>query len=358
MSVRKTRIHGQTRLFIDFYYTDQTGARQRFRKVADVQTMTSARAEEDRLRAVASRTGAPFEQPKARLTLSEFVAGKWKTWAARYKPSTRERYLALLDQGILSAFGSTRLDRISATQVNEYAAHLAKDNVQAWPHTSLVSSILRAAVALGELEELPKLPPPYKRKRKLPSCPSTPEVNALLECAMGWLRLAVALSAYAGLRSGEVRALEAHDVDLPRGEMLIRRAMSANHVETTKSDEERRVPIATELEPMLVEAMKGKRGSDRLVLTERHTTPSRQHILERLTRVQERHGLRRHSFHSLRHYFCTSLLRRGADIEVVRTVAGHQDIETTMQYLHARFEDAQRIMSRQPLGNTIPGELN
>lgn len=349
MSVRRVKKHGHVRLLIDFWFTDTSGDRQRFRKVADVQTMAAARAEEQRLRTHAAKFGTPYTRHKECMTFSAFVDGPWKVWSsARHKPSTRERYNALLDQGILSAFGKLRLDEIDASAVTDYAALLTADNVQAWPHTSLVSSILRAAVALGHLDELPKLPPPRKRRRKLPSCPSTDDILTLLECVMGWVRVAVALAAYAGLRSGEVRALEVKDVDFKRLVITVRRAMSADEVTTTKSDEERTVPIAPELEPILREACARRVG--RVVLTERGTTPSRQNVLERITRVQLRHGLTRHSFHAIRHYFCTSLLRRGADIETVRVVAGHQDVETTMRYLHAQVDDARLVMARPPSG--------
>jgi len=145
---------------------------------------------------------------------------------------------------------------------------------------------LRAAVALGELAEMPKLPPVRKRKRKLPRCPHPEDISALLSWCCGWLRVPVALAAHAGLRSGEVRALEVRDVDLVRGEIQVRRAMSAGEVTTTKSDEERTVPIAPELRPVLEAACQGKRPSDRVVRTERGTTPSRQNVLDRLTRVQ------------------------------------------------------------------------
>lgn len=344
MSVRKTLFRGKPRWVIDFRFTDKTGAKQRFRKAADVNTASAARAEEARLRQHCAEHGEPYTC-RLSMTFADFVDGPWKAWVSRHKPSTRERYDALMGQGLLDAFGKLRLDEVTAQHITEYASLLTRDRVQAWPHISLVSSVLRAAVALGELAEMPKLPPVRKRKRKLPSCPRTEDIVALITWCRGWLRLAVALAAYAGLRSGEVRALEASDVDLARGEIHVRRAMSADEVATTKSDEERTVPIAPELRPHLEVACRGKRG--RLVLTERGDAPSRQKILDRLTRVQTRHHLVRHSFHAIRHYFCTSLLRRGADVETVRVVAGHQDIATTARYLHAGVEDARRVMLGQ-----------
>jgi len=355
MSVRKTKKNGKPILLIDFRYTDPTGTPRRFRKVADVQTMAAAKAEEQRLRMHAAETGEPYSVSGSKCpTFAEFIAGQWQNWTrTHHKPSTRERYQALLDQGVLSAFGAYQLDEIDAAAVTEYAAYLTADNVQAWPHVSFVSSVLRAAVALGVLAEMPRLPPSRRKKRKLPSCPDHDEIVTMLSFARSWVRLAIALAAYAGLRSGEVRALEVADIDLKHGIILVRRSLSADQVTTTKGDEERVVPIAPELDILLRASIKGKRAKDRIVVMRDGSTPSRQKIWSRVDRLQQRHGLRHRSFHSIRHFFCTSLLQRGADIELVRTVAGHQDIETTWQYLHSNNEDARVVMSRPYTGPVL-----
>ncbi|HQP36624.1 MAG TPA: site-specific integrase [Polyangiaceae bacterium] len=147
--------------------------------------------------------------------------------------------------------------------------------------------------------------------------------------------LVCALAAYAGLRSGEVRALQVGEVSLKRGEIHVCRAISADEVSTTKSDQDRIVPISPELRPMLVRACKGKRARDLVVVTETGTTPMRQTILNRVKRVQDPHGLRAHSFHSLRHYFCSALIDRGIPVPVVQRAAGHSDLKTTQRYVHA-----------------------
>jgi integrase/recombinase XerD len=40
------------------------------------------------------------------------------------------------------------------------------------------------------------------------------------------------------------------------------------------------------------------------------------------------------SAHTLRHYFCTMYLINGGSIEILQRIAGHEDINTTMVYLH------------------------
>lgn len=366
--VRQETRRGRRVWVIDFWYRDKEGERRRCKRDASVQTAAAAHAEAARFRLRAATTGDPLgdEAPIQRvITFRAFVEGRWRDeWSSRFKPSTRKRYDEMLDdQGLLEHFGALRLDEITTSTILGYASKLTGrkrpgTKIQTWPHVSLVTSIIRAAKALGELEQLPELPPSGKPKKKLPRCPSDEDVSLLIEHALTWVRLVCALAAYAGLRSGEVRALQVGDVSLKRGEIHVCRAISADEVSTTKSDEDRIVPISPELRPLLVLACKGKRARDLVVVTEKGTTPTRQNILNRVKRVQDRHGLRAHSFHALRHYFCTSLIRRGVNVAAVQAVAGHADIETTMQYVHPEADDVRRVMVSTPPAHVPAIDIN
>ena len=48
----------------------------------------------------------------------------------------------------------------------------------------------------------------------------------------------------------------------------------------------------------------------------------------------DKHGLKPHRFHSLRHTSATLLLYGGADIKVVQNRLGHSELNTTNKYLH------------------------
>ena len=89
---------------------------------------------------------------------------------------------------------------------------------------------------LRSLAELPPLPKP---SRKLPNAPELPHVERMLVEADGWAKSAIGLSVYAGLRMGEARALEVRDVDIKRGHILVRHALSADEVLPPKSGHER-----------------------------------------------------------------------------------------------------------------------
>jgi integrase len=98
----------------------------------------------------------------------------------------------------------------------------------------------------------------------------------MLTTSDGWLRVAIALAAFAGLRQGEVRALEVRDVDLEAGIITVRRALSENEPVAPKSGHERVIPIGTQLAQVLTRALRGKLPGARVVLNQSGRTPSRQ----------------------------------------------------------------------------------
>lgn len=155
-----------------------------------------------------------------------------------------------------------------------------------------------------------------------------------------WHMTAIYLAVYAGLRSGEVRALRVGDVDLEGGVIHVRVAMSEGVETVPKSKHSvRDVPIAAPLLPILRQACAGKLPLARVV-TNGHGTPSRTHLLTVFVALQRRLGFAKvWSFHSLRHYFCSTLVRRGVAVSAVQALAGHENIKVTDRYTHATRED-------------------
>jgi integrase len=346
---RKVTRGGRPRWVIDFRYFDKDGREQRYRRDAHVQTAAGARAEAARLMEQALARGTLDPRPIAPL-FSEFVETKFRPlyMPTHCRPATVERYEALFIQGVLDFFGNKRLDAIRAQEVRAYAAEIALRRIHARNHLSIVRTVLRAAVEFGALEAMPELPPLPRQGRKLPDAPSDEDVGKLLANARGWLHTAIALSVYAGLRMGEARALEVCDVDFKRGQLMVRHALSADEVMPPKSGHERVVPLAPELRAVLETAVRLKMPHARVVVNERGVTPKRQRVLTALKRLEQQLGVREWSFHSLRHYFCSALIRRGASVEAVRLLAGHSKLDVTQRYVHATGDDLRAAIARLP----------
>lgn len=343
-SIRKVKRRGKIHWVIDFCYVDGRGRQRRYRRDAQVQSAHGAKAEAARLQMMAVTLGSL--EPKTQVpTLAAFARGQFaELFMGKYRPSTRKRYEGMLPL-LISQLGSRRLDEVGARDARVLAAELTTREISTKPHVNLLKTILRAAHELGVIEDLPKLPKLHRESRKLPDCPSRDEVDRILVAARGWLRVAVASAAFAGLRMGEVRALEVRDVDLDAGVINVRRSLSEDQVVSPKSGHDRVVPIAAALSSVIADAVRDKLPRATVVMTVNGTTPGRTYVLRKFKALQRRLGLPGWSFHSLRHAFISELVRAGASIEAVRLLAGHSKLDVTQRYVHATGEDLRAAMS-------------
>ena len=339
--VSKVTRRGRPRWVIDFFWLDKSGRRERYRHDAKIQTRDGALLEARSLQERAFRTGSLAERTAAP-TFRAFVEGTFRPLSLPgYKPSTRVRYEALLGQGLLAWFGSLHHDAITPEAIHGYAAELAGRGVNAKGPLVFLRTIFGAAVKFEVIDVAPKVPRLWRESRKLPESPPTADVWKLIDGARGWLRTAIAVAAFAGLRSGEVRGLEVRDIDLALGRIYVRRALSEDEVTTPKSGNDRVIAIAPQLRPILEEAVRSKLPKARLIVSGRGATPRRQHILARLKALELRLGVPEWTFHQFRHHFCTELVRSGAHVEVVRRLSGHASLDVLQRYVHERSGDAE-----------------
>jgi site-specific recombinase XerD len=134
--------------------------------------------------------------------------------------------------------------------------------------------------------------------------------------------------------------------------VTVRCALSENQPVAPKSGDERVVPIAGPLAEVLAQALRVKLPApSRPEQARAHALT--QAVLSALKELQRRHSLPPRSFHSLRHYFLTALVRGGANLEALRELAGHSKLLTTQHYLHASGADLRDTVSRLP-GNAKP----
>jgi integrase len=350
--VRKETRRGRVILVIDFRYRDKEGRQRRYRRDASVQLRAAAYAEAQRLERLAAERGTLDAEPEP-VTFASFVEGDFATLVmVRFKPSTREGYERLLrarEHGLLALLGRKRLDALGAADARAVEADAIRRKASPRYALACLRTVLRSATELEVLRSMPRLPKLPPRGEKLPAAPPLDLVQSALQEAQGWLRLALALSALAGLRSGEVRALEVRDVDLHAGLIRVRRAFSADEVTIPKGRDQRVVPLAPPLAGVLTQAMAGKRPTDRVVLSRHGLTPTEGTVNGAWQRLQRRLGAaERWHFHQLRHFFATTLLGAGANVEVVRRLLGHKDLASTTRYVHATQGDMVTAIAALP----------
>jgi len=166
-----------------------------------------------------------------------------------------------------------------------------------------------------------------------------------------------ALMANTGLRRGEVLALQVGDVDLgPEPIIVVRQAVSAGEMSTTKSKRSRRVPITAEAFEILERHCAG-RGPLELVFPGQGGRPMDADALSRrFLRARDRAGLKdtRLTLHDVRHSFGSLLARAGYSGPEIQALLGHAKLATTGRYLHhrPRAGDAERLT--RALGGQAP----
>jgi integrase len=152
--------------------------------------------------------------------------------------------------------------------------------------------------------------------------------------------VAVRISAYTGLRLGELLALRWSDVDWAGFALTISRAVSAGKETTPKPGKVRRVPLPEQAMFAL------ERLSHRADFTE----PSQlvfcnvvtgrpldgSALRRRYKEAQSVAGVHAMRWHDLRHTYGSLLAASGEELVTIKSAMGHANISTTEVYLHAR----------------------
>jgi integrase len=151
--------------------------------------------------------------------------------------------------------------------------------------------------------------------------------------------LIVLLGREAGLRCGEMIALEWTDVDLVNRQLTVSRSDWNGQVTTPKGGPPRHVPLTKRLAAALSEHRHLR--STRVLCQDDTESLTRQIVQTRAKRAARRAGVMRGStksggggVHILRHTFCSHLAMRGAPARAIQELAGHADLSMTQRYMH------------------------
>ena len=159
-----------------------------------------------------------------------------------------------------------------------------------------------------------------------------------------------------GARMGELRSLSTKDVQLSADSRTGTMDIVCSHRHRTKSDRRRLIPLSLKAIATIVEQEQDSL-SHSVAKDERENFLFRNagkagmmpestisHYFKGIVRTvfPERVGIH---FHSLRHSFCTNLMRNGTPPLQVQQIAGHSDLRTTMQYTHLQNMDFAAALS-------------
>jgi len=263
---------------------------------------------------------------------SRFVDGYAK--ANRLKPSGIAAKKTVLSVHLIPLLGDKRLDQITTEDVQQLKAALGHRAAKTVNNVLTVLSVmLRTAVEWDVITRVPCAIKLLKTTKSAASFYDFDEYERLVEAARSDSQayLVALIGGEAGLRCGEMMALEWTDVDLTKRQLCVARSEWKGHVTVPKGGRLRYVPLTKRLTEALRQArhLRGAR-----VLCDKQGQPLTQKVIQVMMRRVARRANVKPGVHILRHTFCSHLAMRGAPARAIQELAGHQDLETTQRYMH------------------------
>jgi len=287
------------------------------------------------------------EVPTLKTFAPRFIDGHAR--ANRQKPSGIAAKENILTIHLIPLLGAKRLDAITSEDVQTVKRTLEKRAPKTVNNVlGVLSVLLHKAVEWNVIDRMPcvikLLPNPKTTARFL----DFEEYERLVTAAKleAQAYLVVLLGGDAGLRCGEIAALEWGDVDLQKRQLCVRRSEWKGQVSVPKGGRLRHLPMTVRLAAALRDQrhLRGKR-----VLYHAKGELTTKIVADLVRRSVRRAGLTEHGTHVLRHTFCSHLAMRGAPARAIQELAGHQDLATTQRYMHlspSAINDAIRLLDQ------------
>jgi integrase len=340
------------------------GKRYRERKVISARSKTAAtRWAEERERHLLTH-GLPSQAKEVQRLAQfapRFIAGY--AMANQQKPSGIAQKESVLKMHLQPLLGEKRLDAITNEDVQRLKHKLRDKSAKTVNNVlSCLSKMLKVAVEWGEIDQVPCTIRLLKVSEASVQFWDGDQYGRLVKAAAGLglqMEVIILLGGDAGLRSGEIRALEWTDIDLVKRQIRVERSAWRAYVTTTKGNRVRYVPMTNRLAIALQQHrhLKGPRvvcEADGAALTANRLA----YVIERTTRAAGLASGRKPKDagpHVLRHTSCSQLAMKGAPARAIQELAGHRDLATTLRYMHvspSAIDAAIRLLD----GAAVPGQ--
>jgi integrase len=349
---------------VDIRVTLPDGSEHRQRRKCPLASRSAAqRWGEERERhwyAELTQPASATEETKEVPTLEEFwprfVDGHAK--ANRHKPGGIAQKDVAFRVHLRPALGSTRIDDITTEDVQRLKRALSEKSPKTVNNVlTVLNTLLKKAVEWGAIDALPCAVKLLKVPEVSIGFYDFEEYERMVEAAAQTnpnAHLIVLLGGDAGLRGGEMRAIEWTDVNFKKRQLRVERNDWRGEVTTTKGNRVRYVPLTRRLAAAL-QKYRHLRGAR--VLSHGDGKPLVEHVVtDLLAKVGRRANVRSNGPHILRHTFCSHLAMRGAPVRAIQEVAGHRDLATTLRYMHlspSAVADAIRLLD----GPDVRGDI-
>jgi site-specific recombinase XerD len=237
---------------------------------------------------------------------------------------------------------------ITPTDIREFKHYLIEDE-ELKPSSvnrklASIRSFLKWAKSEDGIEDLPRFPQSMEQVKSAPKALDRTEMHALVRAVERYGdsrdQAIILVLLNTGLRVNELSELNLSDVEMSerKGKVVVR---------SGKGQKYREVPLNAEARRSL-NAYLNDRGEDNesaLFLSQGESRLGTRGIQDVVGKYAHFAELENVTPHTLRHTFCTNLLRSGkVDIVTVAQIAGHSDISTTSIYTQPNGTDMQNAV--------------
>jgi integrase len=255
--------------------------------------------------------------------------------ANRQKPSGVAAKESILRLHLIPQLGTRTLDTVSNEQVQHLKVSLRDKSSKTVNNVlSVLNVLLKQAVEWGVLEKMPCSIRLVRVPRTDAAFHDFEDYERLLRAARTIdprSYLIALLGGEAGLRAGEIVALEWADVDLDRRQIRVRHSDWNGELTAPKNG---RIRFVGMTERLAAAIRQHRHLRNRRVLCKDDGTPiTRQGAWSRVRYAAQRANVPT-GVHILRHTFCSHLAMQGAPMRGVQELAGHQSLAMTERYAH------------------------
>jgi integrase len=359
MSVTVRPYRGTDRWEVDiaFIWSDSTPFRER--KRAPMSGKSAAQRWGEERERYLLKMGKPQPTLKEVPTLdafaSQFVDQHCR--ANRLKPSYIASTESHIEHHLSPTLGPMKLDAIDNAAVQRLKlamAHLAAKTANNQLVT--LSVLLKKAVEWGVIDRMPCTIKLLRAAKTTMAFYDFDEYARLRQAAQTRgieTEIMIVLGGDAGLRLGEIVALEWTDIDFARQRLTVARSSWQGQVGTTKGGRSRMIPMTKRLGALL-RAHRHMRSPQ--VLCPGGHAVTRDQVIKAVRAAERIAVLKYSGVHILRHTFCSHLAMRGATAKAIQELAGHADLATTQRYIHlspAAVDGAIRLLDAEGAGEML-----